>query len=120
LEIEEFKSQVSGWPRDGRGRLILSPEKYALIEEVFSASGLSRAAFGGEVSLSVSTLYEALRRSRQGLKSRQTRRPEGVGGFERVKVVESSPGPWVVSGPHGIKVTCANIDQLKQLWRALC
>jgi len=124
LKISEFKSQVSGWRRDKRGRLVLSSEMYALIEEVFRTSGLSRLVFGPAVGLSISTLYEARRRSQKGLKSPQIRRgPRRLDDFRAVKLVEPAAaikGPWVVAGPSGIRVTCTTIDQLTQLWRALC
>jgi hypothetical protein len=120
LNIEEFKSEIEKWPRDKRGRLMLSAEKYSQIAEVLRASGQRPSAFSLETGLNLSTVFKSLRGGRKGARPRIKRGVKEVAAFDQVKLVEPAKAPWVVLGPSGIQVTCASINQLTELWRALC
>ena len=118
MEIQDFRIQVEKWPRNRRGRLMLSNVKKEQIENAFRTSGLSVTEFSAAAGLKLATVVKILKGSKN-VSLKVKRKKSHL--FRSVTVTPSQEEiSWSVCGPHGLNVKCKNLAQLAQLWRALC
>ena len=118
MEIQDFIAQVNSWPRNQRGRLILSVSKKEVIGRMFSQSGLTLVNFCEATGLKMATVSKI---SKDAKKEIRKKRSVKLDLFRQVKVIPTQNDPiWHVCGPNGLQVECQNLSQLVQLWRALC
>lgn len=114
MDIVALKSVVGGCPRSKKGRRLLTDELKTQIRECFHKSGLNKAEFGDAIGLSLGIIYKLLNQS-----SKTMGRSKKQSFFKELKVVVN-PFSWTAIGPTGMRVECSNLEQLTQLWRALC
>ena len=118
MELQDFRTQVESWPRNQRGRLMLSESKKNLIRNIFSSSGLALVDFCEATGLKPGTVSKIAKGTK---KVSHKKKPVKLKLFEPVKLIlNQEESSWNVSGPNGLQVKCKNLSQLTQLWRALC
>jgi DNA-directed RNA polymerase specialized sigma54-like protein len=115
MEIPDLKNQAEQWPRNKRGRLMLSMKDKFLIETVFRKSGLNLRDFSYATGLKESTVSKILK---AGLKKPRRYKSRMKASFHSVHISEETA--WSVTGPRGLKIECKNLVQVTELWKSLC
>lgn len=114
MEIVVLKGVIGSCPRTKKGRRLLTNDLKAQIRECFKKSGMNKAQFGDAIGLSIGIIYKLLNQ-----KGQTTGKLNSRDSFKELKVV-AKPDSWMAIGPNGLRVECASLEQLTQLWRALC
>ena len=109
MDFSELKSKIGQVPGNRRGRRHFPPELQRQVVEVAESSGLSRQQFLSAIGLSAGSFYV--------MRSAVKAQPK----FRRITVTpDERKLNWEISGPGGIRINCQSVEDVAQLWRALC
>lgn len=109
MDFSDLKSKISQVPGNKRGHRQFPRELQRQVVEAAESSGLGRKEFLAQLGLSAGSFYGM----RSAIKSQSKFRP--------IKITpRESKRTWDVFGPGGLRVSCERIEDVAQLWRALC
>ncbi len=118
MEIQELKVQIENCQRFKDGRLKLSVEMKSVILKTFNESGLGAEAFAEATGLSSVTVYKLRKRAGQEFKPK-LKSLKVDSGFKTISIT-GAKAKFQVTGPSGMRVEFESVDQVANLWRALC
>jgi transposase-like protein len=117
VEVQELRALIENSPRIKDGRLKLSAELKAAIVETFNEAGLGTTEFAEATGLSLITIYKLRKRANQKLRSGIKNKTKSL--FNEVSVIKPM-AVYQVAGPKGLRIDMTSVEQVTELWRALC
>lgn len=108
MDLSELKAKIAQASGKG-GPNRFSPELQRQVVEAAETSEMERRQFLLEIGLTPGSFYVM----RSAIKARTK--------FRQIKVTPREVAKtWDVTGPGGLRITCQSVNEVVQLWRALC
>jgi hypothetical protein len=120
--ISLLRAEIEALPKDsGNKRKNIPPGLKLRVAELWLGSRMTLPDFARAISISQSSVYRWRDQWRKSKKS--AGKSKSVAGFQMVSVVaDHSPGRggFTIEGPRGIRLTGLAVEDVAELWRALC